>query len=90
MAKENKKITHEKTWDKTLFAEEEKKKKKTDKKVLSFFLLMFPTIIIVAIGMLSASAWWVMVALAFYQAIMLKQFLDTYYDSDSYEQEFEF
>lgn len=56
-----------------------KKKREVDKKVLSFFMLAFPTLLIIALGMLS-DAWWGMILLAFYQFILLKQFLDHYYD----------
>ncbi len=58
---------------------EKKKSKETDRKVLSFFLIMFPTIMIVALGILNPNAW-AMIALAFWQSVMLKQFLDNYYD----------
>ena len=57
------------------------KPKKTDKKVLSFFLIGFPTILIVALAMIiPGDSWWVMILLSFYQFVMLKQFLDNYYD----------
>jgi len=53
--------------------------KEVDKKVFSFFVLAFPTILIVIFGMLIPSMWWANVFLAIYQFIMLKQFLDNYY-----------
>ncbi len=59
--------------------QEKKKPKETDRKVLSFFLIMFPTVIIVSMGMLNPIGW-IMIVLAIYQSIMLKQFLDNYYD----------
>lgn len=57
-----------------------KEEKRPNKKVLSFFTLAFPTIIIFSIGMLEPSAWWASLLLAFYQFVMLKQFLDSYYE----------
>lgn len=57
-----------------------KVKIKTDKKIWSFFMIAFPTVLIIAILMLVPSAWWVTVILAFYQFLLLKQFLDTYYE----------
>ena len=59
----------------------EKKQKSVDKKILTFFLIAFPTILIIALGMLSpATTWWAQIFLAFYQFILLKQFLDNYYE----------
>ena len=54
-----------------------------DPKVRTFFVLAFPTIIIIAIAMLlqlninSAS---IMIVLAVYQFLMLKQFVDQYHE----------
>lgn len=59
---------------------ERKEPVKPDKKILSFFLLAFPTVIIIALGMLSPNTWWAMIVLGVYQFIMLKQFLDNYYE----------
>ena len=56
------------------------KHKKVDKKMLTFFLIAFPTILVIALGMLSPGAWWAQVLLAFYQFVLLKQFLDNYYE----------
>lgn len=53
---------------------------KTDKKIWSFFMIAFPTVLIIGIMMMTPSAWWVTIILAFYQFILLKQFLDTYYE----------
>lgn len=49
-------------------------------KALSFLMLAFPTLLIIAIMMLTPSAWWATLLLAIYQFIMLKQFLDKYYE----------
>lgn len=49
-------------------------KKKVDRKVLSFFLLLFPSLIISLTDSIG-----VKVALIFYQAILLKQFIEDYY-----------
>ena len=57
-----------------------KKKQELDKKVLTFFLIAFPTLMIIAFGMLNTNVWWAQIVLAFYQFILLKQFLDNYYD----------
>lgn len=53
---------------------------KADKKILSFFLLAFPVVVIIAMAMVSPDVWYAMIALAIYQFIMLKQFLDNYYE----------
>ena len=58
----------------------EKKQKSVDKKILTFFLIAFPTLLIIALGMLTPSGWWAQVLLAFYQFVLLKQFLDNYYE----------
>ena len=54
--------------------------KKVDKKILTFFLIAFPTLLIIALGMLTTDGWWAQILLAFYQFILLKQFLDNYYE----------
>lgn len=59
---------------------EKPKKKKVDKKMLTFFLIAFPTLLVIALGMLVPRSWWAQVLLAFYQFILLKQFLDDYYE----------
>ena len=51
-----------------------KPKKKVDRKVLSFFLLLFPSLLISLTDSIG-----VKVALIFYQAILLKQFIEDYY-----------
>ena len=56
-----------------------KKPIEVDKKVLGFFVLAFPTILIVIFSMLAPGLWWANIFLAIYQFIMLKQFLDNYY-----------
>lgn len=58
----------------------QEKPKRVDKKTLSFFLIGFPTLIIVANSMISPGTWWVNIILAVYQFVMLKQFLDDYYN----------
>lgn len=59
---------------------EKKEPIKPDKKILSFFVLAFPVVIIIAIAMLTPNAWYAMIGLAIYQFIVLKQFLDDYYE----------
>ena len=59
---------------------EKKKVARVDKKVLTFFLIAFPTLLIIAIGMFYESIWWVQILFAIYQFILLKQFLDNYYE----------
>jgi hypothetical protein len=51
-----------------------------NKKVLTFFLIGFPTILIIALLMLIPDTWWASILLAFYQFVLLKQFLDNYYE----------
>ena len=60
--------------------EEKKLEKKVDKKILTFFLIAFPTILIIALSMINPTTWWAQSALAIYQFILLKQFLDNYYE----------
>jgi hypothetical protein len=60
--------------------EKKTNKKKVDKKILTFFLIAFPTLLIIALSMLTPDAWWANIILAFYQFVLLKQFLDNYYD----------
>ncbi|MFW6130038.1 MAG: hypothetical protein ACOC56_02565 [Atribacterota bacterium] len=55
-------------------------KKAVDKKTLSFFLIGTPTIIIVFLMMVPKFYWIAAMVLAFYQLILLKQFLENYYD----------
>ncbi len=57
------------------------KQKQVNKKILSFFMLAFPTVIIVLIGLFMPNPVWVQVVLAFYQFVLMKQFLDTYYEN---------
>jgi hypothetical protein len=63
--------------------EKGRERKQVDKKVLSFFLLAFPTLIIIILGMFiePGKSWWVQVILALYQFILLRQFLDNYYET---------
>ena len=63
-----------------LFDDEKEEARNNKSAVLSFFLIMFPTVLIVLIGMLYQDGWWIMIALAFYQLVMLKQFIDKYYN----------
>lgn len=60
---------------------EKKQTQKVDKKMLTFFLIAFPTLLIIALSMLSSSSWWAQILLAFYQFVLLKQFLDNYYEA---------
>lgn len=57
-----------------------KENKKVDKKILTFFLIAFPTLLIIALLMLNPKTWWATILIAFYQFILLKQFLDNYYE----------
>lgn len=57
-----------------------KSRKRTDKKVLSFFMLAFPTLIIVALSILIENTSWAQILIAIYQFILIKQFLDNYYE----------
>jgi len=59
---------------------EKKKEQKVDKKILTFFLIGFPTLLIIAMAMLAPNTWWAQILLAVYQFILLKQFLDNYYE----------
>lgn len=59
--------------------------RKPDKKVFSFFIIAFPTILIIVLALLlpASEFWWaafLYIAIAVYQFLMLKQFLDNYYD----------
>ena len=59
----------------------ERKKLPLDKSVLTFFLISFPTLLIIIVGFMSGSwNWIVQVAIAIYQFLILKQFIDNYYD----------
>lgn len=60
---------------------EKKQTQKVDKKMLTFFLISFPTLLIIALSMLTPSGWWAQILLAFYQFVLLKQFLDNYYEA---------
>ena len=59
---------------------EQKKEKRVDKKILTFFLIAFPTLLIISLGYLVPNTWWAQIAIAVYQFILLKQFLDNYYE----------
>ena len=56
-------------------------KPKKDKKMLTFFLIAFPTLLVIAIGQLTWYwGWLIQIMIAFYQFILLKQYLDNYYE----------
>jgi len=57
-------------------------RKQVDRKVLTFFILAFPTLLIILMGLLlgSESSWIIQILLAFFQFVLLKQFLDNYYN----------
>ena len=55
-------------------------KQEEKSKVLTFFILSFPTILIIALAMLAPGTWWAWIVVAIYQFIVLKQFLDKYYE----------
>jgi len=58
-----------------------KEKVPLDKSVLTFFLIAFPTILIIIVGFMASKFGWVIqIALAIYQFLVLKQFVDNYYD----------
>ena len=58
-----------------------KEKVPLDKSVLTFFLIAFPTILIIIVGLMASKLGWVIqIALAIYQFLVLKQFVDNYYD----------
>lgn len=58
------------------------REKKVDKKVLSFFALGFPTLVIIILGILFGSETWIIqILIAVYQFILLKQYLDNYYET---------
>jgi len=58
------------------------KPKRVDKKMLTFFLITFPTLLIIVLANIGNQSWgWIIeIALAVYQFILLKQFLDNYYE----------
>lgn len=60
---------------KDIVAKKVVKSKKVNPLILSFFLIIFPTVIIGYSDNLMVKA-----ALLFYQAILLKQYLDKYYE----------
>ena len=57
-----------------------KESKKVDKKILTFFLIAFPTLLIIALSILYPGTWLVQILIAFYQFVLLKQYLDNYYE----------
>jgi len=59
-----------------------KKLKQVDRKVLSFFILAVPTLLIAIVGMLTQSILGaiIMLVLAIFQFVMLRQLLDNYYE----------
>ena len=60
---------------------EKRIERRVDKKILTFFLIAFPTLLIIVLGLVSGTGSWVaQIALAFYQFILLKQYLDNYYE----------
>ncbi len=59
---------------------EKKKEKQVDKNILTFFLIAFPTLMIIAMSMLIKNSWPFQILFAIYQFILLKQFLDNYYE----------
>jgi|TARA_R100000093_G_C1927037_1_gene67481 hypothetical protein len=56
------------------------KQKPVDRKVLSFFILGFPIIVLVLIMMLPEWRFAQVIALTFYELVLLKQFMDNYYE----------
>lgn len=56
------------------------RKVRVDKKILTFFLIAFPTLLIILLGAWVKDSWFIQIALALYQFILLKQYLDNYYE----------
>jgi len=56
--------------------------KPVDKKVFTFFIMAFPTLFIIALGRLGTefSILMYQVVLAFFQFVLIRQFLNSYYD----------
>ena len=59
----------------------DKRKESTDKQVLSFFMIGFPTVLIILVGLFIDGMVnsLIQIALATYQFILIKQFLNSYY-----------
>jgi len=57
------------------------KRKESDKQVLSFFMIGFPTVLIILTGLFMDGMVnsLIQIALAVYQFILIKQFLNSYY-----------
>lgn len=60
-------------------AKKRKPTKQEKQRILSFFLIMFPTLVVIILGRLSPEAWAVSILIAFWQMVMVKQFIDEYY-----------
>jgi hypothetical protein len=56
-----------------------RKGKKIDARTFSFLMMAFPSILIVAIGSLYPQGWGIAAAIAVYQLIYMKRFVDSYY-----------
>lgn len=63
-------------------AEKKQPTQEEKSKVFTFLTLGFPTLLIVGIAMLTtiAETWWVVLGLAVYQFLLMKQFIDRYYE----------
>jgi len=59
----------------------EKRREESNKEVLSFFMIGFPTVLIILTGLFldGATNSLIQIALAVYQFILIKQFLNSYY-----------
>lgn len=56
-------------------------KKEVDRKVFTFFILAIPTALIIMLSnLIGEKTWWAQILLAAYQFILLKQFLDSFYE----------
>jgi len=60
-----------------------KTKKKTDRKTFSFFIIMFPALIMALIGIIGDKTFFnaiLQIAFLLFQSVLLKQFIETYYE----------
>ena len=66
---------------------QEKEQKKKDRKTLTFFIIMFPGVIAIIVASMAGIDFLsslLQIVLLFFQAVLLKQFLDDYYDTYGY------
>jgi len=58
----------------------EQKPKPINKKVFAFFIIGFPILLIVILGLLYPNTWPIQILLVVYVFILLRQFLNNYYE----------